>query len=60
MKEAIKNPKTSRIHQDFNLLTKQRYCLKCKKTEVENSKVTKINEVKLILCSKCALCDSKK
>ena len=58
----MKNWKTSTIRQDFNLFIKKCYLIvwSWKKTRTQNSKETKINEVKLILLSKCALCDSKK
>ena len=37
------------------------YCLKCRKnTQNQNQKVAKINKGKLIILSKCAVCDSKK
>ena len=37
------------------------YCLKCKKnTESINLKVSKTNNGKMMILSKCAICDSKK
>ena len=37
------------------------YCLKCKKnTESINAKVSKTNNGKTIILSKCAICSSKK
>ena len=58
----MKNWKTSRICQDFNLFIKQCYLIvwSWKKAQTQNAKDTKINEVKLMLLSKFALCDSKK
>ena len=37
------------------------YCLKCRKnTESKNAKVVKTKNGRIILLSKCALCDSQK
>ena len=37
------------------------YCLKCQKIEeIKNLRVTKINNGRKMLLSKCAVCDSKK
>ena len=37
------------------------YCLKCRKnTESKNSKVVKTKNGRIMLLSKCAVCDSKK
>ena len=37
------------------------YCLKCRKgTESKNSKVARTKNRRIMLLSKCALCDSKK
>ena len=37
------------------------YCLKCKKnTESKNPKVVKTKNGRIMLLSKCAVCDSKK
>ena len=37
------------------------YCLKCRKnTERKNPKVTKTKSGRIMLLSKCAVCDSKK
>ena len=37
------------------------YCLKCRKnTENKNPRVSKTSNVKTMLSSKCAICDSKK
>ena len=37
------------------------YCLKSRKnTEIENPKVIKIKNGRMMLLSKCAVCDSKK
>ena len=36
------------------------YCLKCRETESKNQRVAKINKGKLMLLSKCAVCDSEK
>ena len=37
------------------------YCLKCRKnTESKNSKVVKTKNRRIMLLSKCAVCDSKK
>ena len=37
------------------------YCLKCRKnTKIQNSKVVKIKNERMVLLSKCVLCDSKK
>ena len=37
------------------------YCLKCRKnTESKNPKVVRTKKTKIILLSKCELCDSKK
>ena len=37
------------------------YCLKCRKNpESKNPKVAKTNKGKLIILSKCSVCDSKK
>ena len=37
------------------------YCLKCRKNpESKNLKVAKTNKGKLIILSKCSVCDSKK
>ena len=37
------------------------YCLKCRKnSESENPKVAKTNNGRIILLSKCAVCNSKK
>ena len=36
------------------------YCRKCKETESKNPRVAKWNKGKLMLLSKCVLCESKK
>ena len=37
------------------------YCLKCrKKTKCKNPKVARLKNKRIILLSKCAVCDSKK
>ena len=37
------------------------YCLKCRKNiESKNAKVVRAKEVRVILLSKCSVCDSKK
>ena len=37
------------------------YCLKCRKnTESKNSKVERIKNGRIMLLSKCSVCDSKK
>ena len=37
------------------------YCLKCRKnTESKNPKVVKTKNIRIMLLSKCAVCDSKK
>ena len=63
MKEAIKSPRTSAVYR--KILTIYKTILSCclksrKKIEIKNSRVAKINKGKLMLLSKCVMCDSKK
>ena len=55
LKEEIKNQFQS-IYKTLLL-----YCLKCRKnTDSKNPKVTKTTNGRIMLWSKCAVCDSKK
>ena len=63
IKEAIKNLRTSVVHQRFSSIYKTMLSsyLKCRKNkESKNPNVTKKNKGKLMLLAKCAVCDTKK
>ena len=62
MKEKIKYLKTYIVHRRLQSIYKTMlYCFKCEKnTESKNSKVVTTKNERIMLTSKCAVCDSKK
>ena len=61
MKEKIKG--LIKFMEDFSLFTKKFYCIVCsveKNTESKNPKVAKTKNRRIMLLSKCAVCDSNK
>ena len=63
MKEEIKNLKSLSVYRRFKSMYKTMlsYCLKCRKnTESKNQNVIKAINGRIMLLSKCAVCDSEK
>ena len=66
MKEEIKNLKTLTVHQRFESIYKTMlsYCLKCRKNtgskKSKSCKDKKKKKKRIMLSSKCTMCDSKK
>ena len=62
MKEEIKNVKTESAYQRFQSIYKTMlsYCLKCRKIQKIKIQVARTKNGRIMLLSKCPVCDSKK
>ena len=59
IKKEVKNPNDKSLNYIYK--TMPSFCLKCRKnTESKNPKVVKTKNGRIMLLSKCALCNSKK
>ena len=60
--EKVKNLKTWTVYLRFKSIYKAKlqYCLKCGKKQSKYTKATRTKNGRIMLLSKCAVCDSKK